>query len=222
MTMDGTKTQTDLKLGSGKEGTPKETYSKEEVAKLVTEAKTSALADVGRFRAEATKALTAATKAEERIKAIEQARIDAELESHKDDPAELRRIRAEQKTKKAEDDLATANLELTEHKEKLTKYETESKEANLSQIVREIATRVGVDPEKLSKHAKATDGSSGAIEDIAKDLPKVTSAKPGFKPDSNRSLGGNLTWEAVRAAYIKDPYDPATKERYLEMKAQRR
>ena len=215
--MDGTATITDIKLGIGKEETPKETYSKEEVAKLVTEAKTSALADVGRLRTEAAKALTAATAAEERIKAIEKAREEAELDDAKDDPESTRRIRAEQKARKAEDELAKKNLELGEKTEKLSQLEGEKTEATKMQTAREIATRLSVDPDKLIKFAKLTDGSPEAIEDIAKDLPKLN-PKLGFKPDSNRSLGGNLSWESVRDAYIKDPYNPAIRERYLEMK----
>lgn len=222
MGTDGTETQSDVTLGAGDTGTPKENYSREEVAKLVTEAKTSALADVGRFRAEAQKALTAATAAEERIKAIEKTREDEELAAHADEPDIIRRIRAEQGKKKADSELAKLTTELGEKNERLVQFETEKMEATRIQAAREVAARLNVDVAKLIKFAKFTDGSPEAIEDIAKDLPKVAAAKPGLRPDSNRSLGGNLTWEQVRAAFIQDPYNPGNRERYLEMKAQQR
>ena len=147
---------------------------------------------------------------------------EAELGAHRDDEPELRRIRAEQARKKAESNLAQREQELNEANEKIKQYATEKTEATKIQTSTEIATRLNVDADKLINFAKFTDGSPEAIEEIAKDLPKLTPPKRGLRPDSNRSLGGNLTWEVVRDAYIKDPYDPVTKERYLEMKAQRR
>ena len=221
MGTDETKEKQDVKTSVPPKGTSAPTYTEEQVAERERKARSDALSDLNRYKVESEKALKAAQAAEGRLNQMLKQQEEAELEAHRDDEPELRRIRAERARKKADDDLAMVTQELTEHKERLTKYETDSKELSLSQTIREIATRIGVDPEKLSKHAKATDGSSEAIEEIAKDLPKLTPPKPGLRPDSNRSLGGNLTWEAVRAAYIKDPYDPVTKERYLEMKAQR-
>ena len=224
MAKDGTVTQADIKLGAEDKGTPKVTFSDEqrvEVAKLVTEAKTSALADVGRLRVEAAKALTAATAAEERIKAMERAREDAELDANQDNPAELRRIRAEQGKKKADDELVRVTAELDEKNQRLNQYATEKAESTRTQTAREVATRLNVDVEKLIKFTKFTDGSPEAIEDIAKDLPKITLLNPALRPDSNRSIGGQMTDAAIIAAYIKDPYDPVTRQRHNELVAKR-
>ena len=191
MATDGTTTDAGVIPGTEKAGTPKDTYSKEEVAKLVTEARTSALADVGRLRAEATKALTAATQAQERLNAMEQARIDEELETHRDEPAEIKRIRAEQAKKRSDAELANIREELREKNEKLAQLETEKTESSKQQIAREIAARLNVDPEKLIKFAKLTDGSAEAIGEIAQDMPKVTPRRPGLTSDSNRGSGGS-------------------------------
>ena len=188
---DGTTTGAGVVPGTEEAGTPKETYSKEEVAKLVTEAKTSALAEVGRLRAEATKALAAATAAQERLNAMDQARVDEELETHRDEPDVIRRVKAEQARRKADAELAKARQELSEKNERLSQVETEKMETDRSQRAREIATRLNVDVDKLIKFAKLTDGSKEAIEELAQDMPKVTPRKPGLTSDSNRGSGGS-------------------------------
>jgi len=199
MAQDGTQDRTDSKLGAGTTQTPK-TYTEEEHTKLVTEAKTSALADVGRLRAEASKALTAATAAEARIKAIEQAREEAEQEAARDDPPELRRIRAEQAKKRAESELAEAKQELNEKNELLKQRDAERVESTKERNAREIATRLNVDPVRLAKLAKFTDGTPEAIEDIAKDLPNIGEKRTPLISDSGRGSGGKggLTVEAVK------------------------
>ena len=189
--MDGTNTQTDVTLGADNAGTPKESYTPEEVAKLVTDAKTSVLADVGRLRTEAQKALTAATKAEERIKAMEQAREKEEEVQYQDNDPELRRIRAERAKREAETELATERSAKTELEERLRQLDAEKAESTKEQNAREIATRLNVDVKTLTKLAKFTDGTSEAMEDIAKDLPKV-SDKPPLISDSGRGSGGGV------------------------------
>lgn len=177
------------------------------------------LGEAGKVKAEGEKALKAGQAALDRIAKWEQEQVERELEAHKDDPAEIRRIRAEQKAKEVESKLATREQELSAEREKLKTFEVEKAEATKTQTIGAIAKRLDVDVEKLIKLSKHTDGSPEAIEEIAKELPKVNPKKP-LRPDSNRSIGGNLTWEQVRSAFIQDPYDPVVKERYMEMRAQ--
>jgi len=220
MATDGTEAKTDVTLGAEAKGTPQRTYSEEEAAKLVTDAKTSALADVGRFRAEANKALTAATAAEQRIKALEQAREAAELEAARDDPPELARIRTQQAKMRAESDLATARAELNETKEQLKQRDAERAESMKERNAHEIATRLNVDAKRLVKLSKFTDGTVEAIEDIARDLPSLSERKD-LRPDSSRTIGGSASFEEIRDEMIKNPSSDAKMMRYMEAKKAR-
>lgn len=212
---DGQKSQADVALGSGKKETPQATYTKEQVEKMVTDARTAVMADAKRFQVEAEKSLKAAQAAQERLNKMEQERIDAEIETHRDDPAEIKRIRAEQKARQLESDLAKEREVKTEYENRLKTIEAQISENTKSSVAQSIAQKFNVDVEKLSTLAKLTDGSDKAIEALAQELPKKSTS---FKPDSNRGVGGMLSWEEIRDAYIKDPYNPTNRERYEAMR----
>ena len=195
MVTDGTQTKTDTKLSSGKAETPKETptFSQEQVDKMLRDRETSIKADIGRQKAEADKALKAAQAAQKRVDEMLRRQEEAELEANKDDPAELRRIRAEQARKKAESESAEVKAQLDDANARLAEREAKDRERDKENTARDIATRLQVDPVRLAKLAKYTDGSVEAIEEVAQDLPKLNPNPPpggGFRPDSNRSHGG--------------------------------
>ncbi|KKN04781.1 hypothetical protein LCGC14_1094100, partial [marine sediment metagenome] len=79
---------------------------------------------------------------------------------------------------------------------------------------REIATRLSVEPERLIRLASRTDGTTEAIEDVAKDLPKLEPQEP-LNPDSNRSFGGTQSEEKIRKNYMDNPGNPQAKADYL-------
>lgn len=217
--MDGTQVNQDDKTSGGKKGTSTKTYTEEEVTVREQNARSNALAEVGRAKAEAEKATKAANDAIARLAKMEQERIDAELEAHRDEPDVARRIRAEQEAKQAKANLAAREQELNEERERTKALqEKEAGNAKVS-MVNDVAKSLNVDAEKLVRLSKFTDGSRQAIEEIAKDLPKAIPPKPGLKPDSNRSVGGGLSDEQIIADYIKDPYAPGVRQRYLELKA---
>jgi len=196
---DGTATQTDAALGSGEKGTP--TFTQEQVDKIVRERETAVMADVGRLKAEADKALNAAKGAAERLRHMEQEREQAELESAKDNPDKLSLIRTRQQVRQRETELALARDELNATKAALTEIQTRQTEDSREKHVETIAVRLQVDPSRLAKLAKFTDGTAEAIEAIAKELPKKTPVGPA-KPDSNVTTGGGTripTLEEVKS-----------------------
>ena len=203
---DGTVAQPDPKLTAEKTGTP--SYSQEQVDKMLRDAKTSVLADVGRAKKAAEDALA-------RLSKLENERREAELEAAKDDPEALRRIKAEQRANELESKLADMEPQLN----RLSELDAKEKETERAQVVTEIATRLKTDPERLKKLAKFTDGTREAIEEIARELPKGNPKT--FKPDSGGSIGGTLSFEDVRAEFIKDPRGPY-REAYYAMRKERK
>jgi len=222
MIPDGTTTQPGVTPGADKAGTP-QTMSREEhekaVQKAVLDARSAVLADVGRVRKEAADALARAQSATERLARMEKEREEAELAAARDDPEKLTAVQERQRRRQTEADLEVARTELSTHKTRLAEYETREAEATKMTRAQEIAARLNVDPARLTKLVKLTDGSPEAIEEVAKELPKVEDGKkPGFKPDSNSTVGGGVGWQEVRAAYIKNPYDPRVRSEYNRMR----
>ena len=216
MAVDEAKEKQDVKTSADQKQTS--VVTEEQAQERERKARSDALADAGRYKAEAEKASKNAQAALDRLNKIEQERIDADLAAHKDEPAEIRRIRAEEKTRKLEDDLANERQTRTEYESRLKAIETEQLERNKSSVSETVAKKFNVDAVKLSALAKLTDGSEKAIETLAESLPKVN--QKSFKPDSNRGVGGILTWEQVRADFTKDPYNPTFRQRYYEMRAE--
>jgi hypothetical protein len=224
MGKDGVANQSDATLTSGKAQTP-QTISVEEHEKALRDAKSAALADVGRLRAESEKAIKAATAANERLNALMKEREEAELATVRDDPEKLTAFQTRQRARQLESDLATRDTELNDLKARLAVFESREAESQKLTKAQEIAGKLNVDPVRLTNLAKFTNGSPEAIEEIAKALPRADGKVGGdgksFKADSNASIGGGASWEAVRAAFIKDPTNPTVKAQYLEMKRQR-
>ncbi len=194
--VDGTESQVDVETSPETKGTSK-TYTEEQTTELVRKAKSDALADVGRLKKSAEDALA-------RLNKMVKDQEVAEEETHKDDEPELRRIRSERARREAESNLESERSARTELEEKLRQIDAEKVVSTKERNAREIATRLGVDAGKLGRLAKFTDGTPEAIEDIARDLPKVTEGKPSLKTDSGRTLGGSpQTVIQVQEDYIK-------------------
>lgn len=196
------------------------TFTKEQVEEQVRKARSDALAETGRLRVESEKAVKLATAAQERLNRMLKAQEEQELESHKDDPEALRRIRAEQKARDLESELEKERSTRTELEERQKLIDASVVESTKERNAREIATRLGVDANKLIKLAKYTDGKVESIEEIAKELPKTTNQK--LRVDSGGTIGGSASFEEIRAQYIKDPRDPVVKARYLEERSKRK
>jgi len=213
---DGTATQTGVAPSSEKAGTP-QVFTRDDVDKAVRDAKSAALADVGRFQKEAANAMKAAQAAEGRVKQMLQEQDKRELDEARDDPAQLTALQERQKRRQIESELAEARQELTQKSEQLTQAEARRTEIERERLVNEVSTRFKVDAGRLAKMAKFTEGTPEAIEDLAKELVG-NDGKSGLKPDSNRAIGGALGREQIIANYTKDPRNLANKERYFELR----
>ncbi len=204
--MDGTEVQGDVTLQPDVKETP-------DVAKIARDAKASALADVGRQTAEANKATKAAEAAGKRI---EQMLKDYE-EDIRDDPDKLSTFRARQERQKADSELTRVELELSDANDRLKLIDEGKVKSTMERNAREVATRLEVEPERLVRLASHTDGTTQAIEDIAKDLPKVVSSEL-LVPDSNRSAGGNQSEKQTVENWQNNLSDPTAKAAYMALR----
>ena len=91
--------------------------------------------------------------------------------------------------RKAESDLTQTKSELNEKNEELATANAEKAENAKERNARDAASRLGVDSKLLVKLSRFTDGSTEAIEDIAKELPKKEGGK-SLKVDSGKTTGG--------------------------------
>ena len=187
--MDETEGTQDAKTSEDTKGTSEQTtktFTEETQAKAVSDA----LAKAGRTAKELTQ-LGESTKADR--KQLTDDRVqwrkekdEEKLESIRDDPDALKDWTKSKalRDEKAELDRRERELKVSEekHAEALKGVVESTKERN----AREIATRLNVDSEPLMKF---TDGSTEAMEDLAKSLPKKGETKT-LTPDSGKTIGG--------------------------------
>ena len=186
----------------------KETSTLVKAAEL--KGKSDALSDVNRTLAEAKKYSIAAEGAETRVKRM----LKDYEESIRDEPDKLTAHRAQEEKRRVDAELAQKDSELQEANEYKIQVEEDKAKSTMEQNAREIATRLSVEPERLIRLASRTDGTTEAIEDVAKDLPKLEPQEP-LNPDSNRSFGGTQSEEKIRKNYMDNPGNPQAKADYL-------
>ncbi len=177
---------------AGQEDTSKkepETFTVEQVKERESKVRSDALSEIGRLKTSSESAIKAAQAANERINKMLRDQDEAELEANMDKPSKITEIQARQTLRKRDAELDERERKLREsedgHAEALKAVVESTKEQN----AREIATRLNVEVKTLIKLAKFTDGSLGAIEDIAKDLPRKGETKT-LTPDSGKTIGG--------------------------------
>lgn len=192
MDTDGTETQTDATLSDENTETPKEEtqVTQTQLDKAVLDARTSALADVGRFQRESEAAVKAATAALDRTKKIRLEMDEIELQNAEGSSEQLSAVKERQKRRTAETELDEATLKLTQRDEELSRIKEDSAKATQGEKAREIATRLGIDADGLIRLSKFTDGSVEAMEELAKELPKKQAIREKIESDSNQGGGG--------------------------------
>ncbi len=193
-----------------------ETFTKKQLVEARTQGKSDGLSESGRLKKAKEASDKIAERAIARLEKFEKDQEDDELRRAEGDEKQLSAIKERQIRRQAESNLANKNTELEELTEKLRQAEDISGQYTKEQNAREIATRLEVDPKRLVKLAKLTDGSKEAIEELASELPKKGETK-SLKVDSSKTIGGK-DWERVRDAYIKNPNDSQNTERYEEMR----
>ncbi len=193
-----------------------ETFTKKQLDDARVQGKSDGLSESGRLKKAKEASDKIAERAIARLEKFEKDQEDDELRRAEGDEKQLSAIKERQIRRQAESNLANKNTELEELTEKLRQAEDISGQYTKEQNAREIATRLEVDPKRLVKLAKLTDGSKEAIEELASELPKKGETK-SLRVDSSKTIGGK-DWERVRDAYIKNPNDSQNTERYEEMR----
>jgi len=196
-----------------------ETFNQKQLDEARQQGKSDGLTESGRLRKAKEASDKIAERAIVRLEKFEKQMEDDELSRAEGDEKKISAINERRIRRQTENELASKNTELEDLTEKLRQAEEISGQYTKELNAREIATRLEVDPKKLAKLSKYTDGSVEAIEELAKELPKKGDTKP-LKADSNKTIGGKA-WEQVRDAYIKNPNDPQNTPRYMEMRAKR-
>lgn len=197
--------QPDTQSSAAQTNTP-ETFTREQVQEAARKARSDALAESGRYKAEAEKALKAMKAAEERMARMMKDTEEAELAAAKDEPERLTNIRIRGQLRTMEAEREKYRTELEEANARLAETNAKYIDTNRETLVHQIAAQHGVDAAKLAKLARFTDGTHDAIAEIAQDLPRgaqTTAQSNPLRPDSNRSVGGSaLTVLEVRQKYI--------------------
>jgi len=214
--VEGTKTQAGVAPSSEKTGTP-QTFTKADVDKVVRDTRSAALAEAGKLRAESANSLKLAQEAQARLDRMIKEQDEKELEEARDDPQRLSALQERQRRRVVESELLTVKSELTQKDARLQQIETEKAETQRERTIQEVAARYKVDPVRLAKLVKHTDGTTEEIEDLAKDLPS-TDGKAPLRPDSGGTIGGHLGREQIIANYVKNPRDGAAREQYFELR----
>ena len=188
-------TSEDTKGTSGQEP---ETFTKEDMEAVRT-SNSNALADVGRLKKTVESNQRIAKEATGRLNQMVKDWEDAELKTAGGDTEQVNAIKERQLRRRTESKLAEVELELGEKADELKLANAEKVESTKERNAREIASRLGVNANLLAKLAKSTDGSTEAIEEIAKELPKKGETK-SLKVDSGKTSGskGELTIEQVK------------------------
>ena len=107
------------------------------------------------------------------------------------EPDKLAIIRERQLRRQRESDLTAKQTELDEANARLQELSQKDSEVSRGINIREVASRLKVDPAKLAKLAKYTDGSVAVIEEFAAELPKLTTTpRSNLRVDSNDAVGG--------------------------------
>lgn len=191
--VDEPKPEVDLSSPETKETSQPEVYSRKQVDSLMEKVRSDSLAELGRVRKAAEEAIKKSTEAANKnFQAILKQREDEELAAAKDEPDKQVAIRERQQRRQKEAELAQAQEELNESKARLQELSQKTTEFTRDQISNDIAKRLKVDPVKLAKLVKFTDGSAQAIEEIASEMPKLTPPpQNNFRPDSNETTGGS-------------------------------
>jgi len=194
----GVATSEDTKGTSEKEP---ETFTKEQVVERERKAKSDVSAELGRVRKLNEDLIKSSQAIQERLEARDREEVERELETHRDEPAEIRRIRAEQETRRVKSELTKKEQELDVEKAKTAEAQEAEVKSTKERNAREVATRLGVDAKTLTKF---TDGSVEAMEELAKSLPKKGEAKT-LTPDSGKTSGGGKTYKSEEILKTLDP-----------------
>lgn len=178
---------------------------KERVDKLMEKVRSDSLAELGRVRKAADEAIKKATSEATKVyqELIKQREVE-DLEAVKDEPDKVATIRERQARRQKETELVEVQTKLNEANTRLQELATREAETTKEKSTREIAERLKVNPTRLAELVKFTDGSIEAIEEIAKEMPKLNPIPSrSIRPDSSETAGGTAkTKTQIQQDYI--------------------
>lgn len=180
----------------------------------------------------ASDAVTKATATAERLQSLETelgeartARYQAqeELAEASDDPDKAKKaLTMLRKAEVREADLTKREFKLTQDQAEMRTY---AHTRRGEEIVAEYKREFGIDiPINDVLSAKTDEGMVNVALKFALAKSKEAPKEPEEETsqfDAGISSAGGQGWERVRAAYIKNPYDPETRKRYLEMRSKK-
>ena len=177
-------------------------FTREQVEAAERKGRSDALAEVGRFKASAETALRQTKAAQERLAKMEEEHDKAEMEAAHEDPPRLLALQERQRRRQAESEVTRLAEENSQKEAQLKALQAERADGDRVRNVQDVATRFSIDPARLMKVVKHTDGSMEVLEDLAKELSPT---KPPLKPDSGGAVGGGESFEQLRERYIANP-----------------
>lgn len=174
------------------------TFTTDQVNKMVSKARSDALAEVGRLRKATEDAIKSAQMASQRLQKMEEAQLRAEEESAKDDPAKLSALQLRRQAQQRAAEVEAEKQKLEAERSEILTQRQEIREHRAEKL----AEKYSVDTNVLLKYGGE---SKDAMEELAKSFGE---RKPGESmatrtvtaPDSGRTKGGSsgLTVEQVK------------------------
>ena len=163
------------------------TYTKDQVEKLVSDRLAAAGRDAksleeGRKAVETGRARFEADQA-----AWQKQREAAEETALRDDPDAFQALQRKREVERKEADLKSRKEALDARDQELAEREKVIQGTAKERMASQIAAELGVEANPLLKF---TDGSEGAMRELASALPKKGTNGSSFKPDSGKTAGG--------------------------------
>lgn len=174
--------------------TEPETFTEEQVVEREHKASSDSKSELGRALKANENLLKTNKGLTDRIERVIKDHDDDELARAEGDNEKLSAIKERQARRKVESELAETKSELDGEKAKTAEAEEVGAKHTKERNAREVATRLGVDAKTLLKF---TDGSVGAMEDLAKSLPKKGEPKT-IIPDSGKTTGGGTLPDSAK------------------------
>jgi len=186
--MDETKETQGVATSEDTKGTSEttKTFTEEQVVERERQAKSDVSAELGRMKKLNEGLIKSSQAIQDRLDKRDREEVEREREKYQDKPDKLSAITEKQARREAESKLTKVEQELEDEKAKTAEAQGVSAKYTKEQNAREIATRLGVDFKPLMKF---TDGSTEAMEDLAKSLPKKGETQT-ITPDSGKTIGG--------------------------------
>ena len=179
----GVTTSAETKETSEKEP---ETFTMEQAEERERKATSDVSAEMGRVKKLNADLIKSSQAIQDRLEKREREEDERERARYRDEPDKLDAVDERIKRRTLESELAKKEQELEEERGKTKEVEEAEVKSTKERNAREIATRLEVDAKTLIKF---TDGSTEAMEELAKSLPKVV-ATIASKLDSSRTIGG--------------------------------